>query len=176
MRPKRQDNAPFNFTDAKSERTGSMTGNERVARMVDWSFGFKVPREEAHAIKCGMRKVHVAERLMSFNQTTSWSRDFFLLFDIEVKKTNQPDSPEVQLAVWISGALLKKRVMKWNTSMPMPGIVVEGGLWRMYLFFEMGTRLVSISACPLFFPLTLNLRTSQLTRTHPTFPDHAWSV
>lgn len=152
VRPRRPNNAPIVTFDVDSDLStmARQAASDKVTRMVDWSFGYRIDPNQLRYIDRAMAMVY-EDRSMSFNQSTSWIRDFPIIFDIEVKKTHQPLDPEVQLAIWISGGLLKKRLMQWDRSMPMPGIAVEGSMWRMFLFFETGHKeLVSnLTASPL---------------------------
>lgn len=79
----------------------------------------------------------------SLNQSISFIKNNPLIMDIEIKKTIQRRDPKVQLAIWASAALLKKRIMRWDTSLPMPGVAINGHSWEYYIFFEMGKKLVS---------------------------------
>ncbi|KAM0798183.1 hypothetical protein BDR22DRAFT_398757 [Usnea florida] len=47
----------------------------------------------------------------SLNQTFLYIRNHPLILDIEIKKVVQPRDPQVQLAIWASSALLKKRII-----------------------------------------------------------------
>ena len=78
----------------------------------------------------------------SLNQSLSFIRNNPLILDIEIKKTVQPRDPQVQLAIWASAALLKKRLHQWDTTMPSPAIAINGHQWEYYIFFEMDSDLV----------------------------------
>ena len=78
----------------------------------------------------------------SLNQSLSYIKTHPLILDIELKKTSQPRDPRVQLAIWASSALLKKRIMGWDTSMPMPALAINAHIWEYYIFFEMDDDLV----------------------------------
>ena len=78
----------------------------------------------------------------TLNQSVSYTRYNPLILDIEIKKTLQLRDPELQLAIWAAAALLKKRHHKWDTSMPMPAISINGHKWEYYIFFEMNENLV----------------------------------
>ena len=78
----------------------------------------------------------------SLNQCLSYIRRYLLIVDFDIKDSVSNREQLVPLAVWESGALLKKRYHGWDTSMPMVGIKVDGHRWECYLFFEMDKALV----------------------------------
>ena len=78
----------------------------------------------------------------SLNQSLSYIKNHPLILDIGVKKPLQTRDPRVQLAIWASSALLKKRLHGWDTSMPMPAIAIDGHVWDYYIFFEQNNKLV----------------------------------
>lgn len=50
----------------------------------------------------------------------------------------QPPWEDLQLL----GALLKHQHHGWNTTMPMPGIIIDGHNWSYFLFLESSGNLV----------------------------------
>ena len=122
-------------SDAKTN-----TALENLGRMVDWCLAMNVDQEDMNIIRRWYTKIY--DNVCSLNQSLSYIRDYPLILDIEIKKTLQPRDPQVQLAIWASSALLKKRLHGWDTSMPMPAITVNGDQWEYYIFFEMGKDLV----------------------------------
>ena len=123
--------------------TKSKTASDDIGRMIDWCLGMAVDSDHQALIRKAYQKSADMER--SLNQSLSYIRNNPLILDIEIKKTFQPRDPEVQLAIWASAALLKKRHHKWDTSMPMPAIVVNGHNWHYYIFFELNEELVRCS-------------------------------
>lgn len=124
-------------SDAKTNTTA-----ENMGRMVDWCLAVNVDKDD-------MRVIHQAYardayNASSLNQSLSYIRNKPLILDIEIKKTLQPRDPQVQLAIWASAALLKKRLHGWDTSMPSPAIAIDGHHWRYYIFFEMDKSLVRV--------------------------------
>ncbi|KAM0795840.1 hypothetical protein BDR22DRAFT_919349 [Usnea florida] len=111
------------------------TPPENLGRMVDWCLGMNVDKDDMKVIQQAYSKAepHAA----SLNQSLSYIKTHPLILDIELKKTAQPRDPRVQLAIWASSALLKKRIMGWDTSMPMPALAVNAHVWEYYIFFEM---------------------------------------
>lgn len=71
----------------------------------------------------------------SLNQSVAYIRQTPLFLDIELKKTNQSRDPQVQLAIWMAGLYEKRRYYKWDTSIPMPGLIVNGSKWLFYVAF-----------------------------------------
>lgn len=154
FRPQRPDNQPIISSDTRSEKsTEAREARDNLARMVDWCFCLQVDRQDLLDILSSANDT--PDRLRSLNQTFSFLCDYPIIFEVEVKKTYQVRDPLVQLAVWASGGLLKKRAMDWDRSMPMPGITVEGHGWQMYLFFESGERLIMMG--PVEFGSTASL-------------------
>ena len=131
--------------DAQTMTSDSKTKTplEDMGRMVDWCLGMNVDHDDLKKIRQAFAKV--PDNAASLNQSVSWIRINPLILDIEIKKVIQPRDPQVQLAVWASSALLKKKLMGWDTSMPMPAIVVNGNVWDYYIFFEMDNDLVRAS-------------------------------
>ena len=108
--------------------------------MVDWCLGIRVDANDMKVIKQAFAKT--PDYATSLNQTFSSIRNHPLILDIEVKKVLQARGPQVQLAIWASSALLKKRMMSWDTSLPMPALAVYGHSWVFYIFFEVDQELV----------------------------------
>lgn len=121
--------------------------NLTTSRMVDWSLGLKLNHKETSIIDDAYSKMSDWEQ--SLNQTVTYVKDVPMFLDVEVKKLNAAVTPEVQLAVW-AGALYKKKLHHgWDTSIPMPGVVVNGHEWSLYIFFERKlSKLVSIFIIP----------------------------
>ena len=111
--------------------------------MVDWCLAMNIDAKEKKLIKQAFAKTF--DHASSLNQTFSYMKHYPLILDIEIKKVLQPRDPQVQLAIWASAALLKKRLMGWDTSLPMPAVAVNGHSWDFYIFFEMDQDLVRAS-------------------------------
>ena len=128
--------------DAQSLTSDSKTKPypESLGRMVDWCLGLNVDRADMAVIRKAF--ADIVDNAATLNQSLSYIRNTPLILDIEIKKTLQPRDPQVQLAIWASSALCKKRFMGWDTSMPMPAIAVNGHFWEFYIFFEMNKNLV----------------------------------
>ncbi|KAL8992390.1 MAG: hypothetical protein Q9188_007598, partial [Gyalolechia gomerana] len=105
-----------------------------VSKMVDWCLGLQLGWEDETIINRAFSTVR--PNMRSLNQSLSFIDMVPLFVDIEIKKTNPGRDPEVQLAIWKCAALKKMREMAWDTSMPMPGIVIEGHNWSYYIFVE----------------------------------------
>ena len=128
--------------DAQSVTSDSKTKSypESLGRMIDWCLGLNVDRADMAVIRKAF--ADIVDNAASLNQSLSYIRNTPLILNIEIKKTLQPRDSQVQLAIWASSALCKKRIMGWDTSMPMPAIAVHGHLWEFYIFFEMNKNLV----------------------------------
>ena len=146
MRPRRPgEGVPIILDEIASRSEGAASAvtteyGDAMARMVDWSVGLELDDDDEMLITNAYK--HLTANLRSINQSISYISNLPLIFDLEVKKTVQPRDPVVQIAIWASAALLKKRQHGWDTSMPSPAITVDGHTWRYYIFFELDTELV----------------------------------
>ena len=130
--------------DAQTVTSDSKTRTppENIGRMVDWCLGMNVEKDDMKIIRLAYAKAK--DNAASLNQSLSYIKLHPLILDIEIKKTLQPRDPQVQLAIWASSALIKKRIMGWDTSMPMPAITINAHAWDYYIFFEMDNDLVRV--------------------------------
>ena len=124
-------------SDAKSK-----TSSEDIGRMVDWCLAIDLEYRTMDLIQREFR--NCVDNECSLNQSLSYISNNPLILDIEIKKTLQLRDPDVQLAIWAGSALLKKRYHHWDTSMPMPAIVINGHRWDYYIFFELDNDLVCL--------------------------------
>ena len=149
MRPKRpspDESIPIDCDAQTVTSDGKVkTPSDNVGRMIDWCLALNVDGNDMEVIQQAFSKTR--DYKSSLNQTFSYIRHHPLILDIEIKKVSQPRDPQVQLAIWASAALLKKRHMGWNTSLPMPAVAINGHSWDYYIFFEMDKNLVRVSEC-----------------------------
>ena len=117
-----------------------------TSRMVDWSIVLDLTADDEDTVADAFNKI--SDNAQSLNQSLSYIKNTPLLVDIELKKTNAVPDPLVQLAIWKAGGFKKMQLHGWDTSMPMPGITVNGHLWECYIFFARGSRLVSALFSP----------------------------
>ena len=115
-----------------------------TSRMIDSVLGLQLEEEEEDVILSGFTTLKENER--SLNQALSYFPDLPIFLDIEIKQESSARDPKVQLAVWAVGGYKKRLHHKWDTSMPMPGVVISGTRWELYIFYERGSGLVS--SCP----------------------------
>ena len=120
--------------------TSQVQDPDKMGRMIDWSIALQLDFDSDDVLSEAYKKLFDYEH--SLNQSMSYIRNKPLCVDIEVKKSSTARDPEVQLAIWASAALLKKRHHNWDTSMPMPAIAVDGFNWTYFLFFELNKDLV----------------------------------
>lgn len=111
-----------------------------TSRMVDMALGLELDYEASSIVSRAFETMRDNEH--SLNQSLAYIRDTPLFLDFELKKTISNRDPEVQLGIWTAALQLKRLHHGWNTSMPMPGIVVNGHDWVYYLTFEKDDGLV----------------------------------
>ncbi|KAL8840302.1 MAG: hypothetical protein Q9170_001386 [Blastenia crenularia] len=131
-------------TESVAARTddGSDEPNQSVSKMVDWTLAIDLDDEDEDIIDRAFNKMNSGE--CSLNQSSSYIRKSALFTDFELKKPYAGGDPGVQLALWESGALLKRRWHNWDTSIPMPGVFVDGHVWHWCLFVALGKGLVML--------------------------------
>ncbi|KAL8644808.1 MAG: hypothetical protein Q9210_007062, partial [Variospora velana] len=125
-------------TDNEAETT---PGSE-ISKMIDWSLVLNLDSKDEEKIDAAFSKLNVHER--SLNQSLSYIKRSPLVVDLEIKKQQPGNSPEVQIAIWASAALKKRRWHGWDTSLPMPAITVEGHRWDWYLLMAAGKGLLML--------------------------------
>ncbi|KAL8804510.1 MAG: hypothetical protein Q9182_002518 [Xanthomendoza sp. 2 TL-2023] len=108
---------------------------DNPGRMVDWVLALVLSDEDLKLIHRAFTRCLNKE--VSLNQTLSYIANYPIFTDIEIK-TNSNRDPEVQLSIWAAAAVSKRRHHGWNTGIPIPGIVVDGHMWKWYLFFVVG--------------------------------------
>ena len=121
-----------------------------TSRMVDLSIGLDLDEDDEEIVDTAFNKM--PDNDQSLNQSLSYIKDTPLLVDIELKKSWGDCDPRVQLAVWKAGGFEKMRYHNWDTSMPMPGITVNGSEWDCFLFFVRDSDLVSALPAPFLLP------------------------
>jgi len=114
--------------------------------MIDWSLGLELAYDDNDLIELAFSNCDDYQQ--SLNQSMSYIHHFPLITDFEIKKSNSNRDPQVQLAIWATASLLKKRKHKWDRSMPMPAIAVYGHDWKYCIFFELDGDVV----CPILLP------------------------
>lgn len=121
-----------------------------MTRMVDYTFGLKLSYTEHNTTNAAFGKLPM--NLGSLNQTLDFPRFHPLFLDIELKKSLSNEDPRVQLAVWKLAWLKKMQIHGWDSEVfPVPGITIEGHVWKYYLFYKSGSNLVrptSLSGLP----------------------------
>ncbi|KAL8709049.1 MAG: hypothetical protein Q9220_006173 [cf. Caloplaca sp. 1 TL-2023] len=134
IRPTSSTGEPI-VTDKSTADTDAETSGIPIGRMIDWVLALRLDDVDNDLISDAFASVPFARR--SLNQSlTDFLRKCPNFIDFELKKEQAARDPEVQLAVWASAGLNKKKLMGWSTDLPMPGIVIDGHKWTSYLFFE----------------------------------------
>ncbi|KAL8645638.1 MAG: hypothetical protein Q9210_006598 [Variospora velana] len=149
-RPTDEESSKSKGKEAEADKSSKAKGKETEAdktwkeltttRMVDCSLGLFLEEPICDLISKAFKNLGDYEQ--SLNQSMSYIRHTPLLLDLELKKTNQARDPQVQLAIWLAAAYLKRKHHGWDSSIPMPGLVVNGHQWEFYIAFERGDGLV----------------------------------
>ena len=142
------DNTSISTGNGTGTGVGTSTGigGSVISRMVDWCLALKLSFNEKVTISQAFSTVLAGQR--SLNQSLSYIHKHPIFLDIELKKQFAARDPEVQLAIWASAGMLKRKEHGWDTSLPMPGITVYGHTWTCYLFFPQGSQLVNPNPLP----------------------------
>lgn len=119
---------------------GEAPGGIAVPKMIDWSLALDLKYNDESKIDAAFKTLRLNEG--SLNQSLAFIKRSPLFLDIEVKKQQPENDPEVQIAIWASAALKKRWRHAWDTSIPMPAIIIEGHVWKWYIFMAQGEGLV----------------------------------
>lgn len=106
-----------------------------TTRIVDLCLGLEPQQIGIDRITRAWRDKDVGGSLKSLNQTNSYAKHCPFFCDAELKKVNQPRDPLVQLAMWQAAAYQKRRMEGWDQAIPMPGLVITGDRWLLYIGF-----------------------------------------
>ena len=145
-RPQMKNGQPLPYeTESVGGYTTTSNGEQglTMARMIDWCLGFITSKENRDIIRQAYASCLLDEDDCSLNQSRAFIKAWSLFVDFEIKKVLSVRDPLVQLAIWNSATLIKKRRHGWDTTFPVPAIAVNGPSWDLYLFFEMNGDLVS---------------------------------
>ncbi|KAL8648726.1 MAG: hypothetical protein Q9210_004814 [Variospora velana] len=120
--------------DPSTEKNTSDKGSDpkSVRKMIDWCLALALGYKDEGILEKAFGTIDANE--CSVNQSLSYIRHSPIFLDIEMKRKQPATDPEVELAIWASGALLKKLHHGWDTTLPMPAITIEGHLWSWYMF------------------------------------------
>lgn len=118
---------------------GGEEPNQTMTKMVDWALTLELDPEDEDIVNRAFNTLSPNE--CSLNQCLSYIRKSAIFTNLEIKKQAGSD-PELQLALWESAALKKKRWHGWDMSLPLPGIYVEGHVWHWCLFVALRDGLV----------------------------------
>ncbi|KAL8945275.1 MAG: hypothetical protein Q9211_000193 [Gyalolechia sp. 1 TL-2023] len=117
------------ITDSSAEEDSNLKG---VKKMVDWCLALALGYKDEDILEKAFTTIHANE--CSVNQSLSYIRRSPIFLDVELKKKQPATDPEVELAIWASGALQKKVHHGWDPTLPMPAITIEGHIWSWYMF------------------------------------------
>ncbi|KAI4242961.1 MAG: hypothetical protein LQ352_007138 [Teloschistes flavicans] len=130
-----------------SQDASTITGTEggkdsTISKMVDWVMALTLSWKDQDYIQDAFSTI-VEVNMHSVNQTRGFAHLSPMWLYLELKKHYQAIDPRIQLAVFATAGISKRRIMGWDTSFPTPGITVDGHQWRLYIFFEMNGKIVS---------------------------------
>ena len=126
------------FKDEPSGITfGDLIGSDTTEKRIDYACGLRLD----FAAEEILRDQEYAGKATGYHSTNQMDNSspyakLPLFLSIELKRPRTLQDPCVQLAVWEASGFVKKGIMGWDTSMPVPGITVEGHEWDLYLFFK----------------------------------------
>ena len=123
--------------------TGSTAENDTstTSRMIDLQLGLLLDNCDTKILSRAF--ANMKDNDQSVNQSTSFIRTVPAIVDFELKKIATNRIPEVQLAIWHAGLYSKRKRHNWDTSMPIPGVTINGYDWQFYITFERDGGLVS---------------------------------
>ena len=108
FRPTMPNGAPLALEGDSDIASGSSVAQElrSLTRMVDWCLGLQLGYDDAQLVRSAFGMVRLNET--SLNQTVAFIKQCPLFLDIEIRRTQINQNPEVQLAIWAAGALRKR--------------------------------------------------------------------
>ncbi|KAL9607603.1 MAG: hypothetical protein Q9167_007498 [Letrouitia subvulpina] len=116
-----------------SEKSGQ-EDSVLLSRFVDWLLALALDDSELELICKAYQYQNLWGR--SLNQTVGPTANCPIFLDIEVKKTHTVRDSRIQLAIWETAAIKKRKLQGWSTSFPIPAITVDGHQWTLYIFYE----------------------------------------
>ncbi|KAG8526430.1 uncharacterized protein KY384_000023 [Bacidia gigantensis] len=140
MRPIRPNGQIFTDYDVEGQslvtKSSVDTNGElkSMGKMIDWMLGLVLKSDEHALLQRAYRNLR-DHKARAISQSLSYIKDCPAICDIEIKKEQDPRDPLVQSAIWASAALKKKKSFEWDTTLPMPAILIDGHEWRWCLFF-----------------------------------------
>ncbi|KAL8920428.1 MAG: hypothetical protein Q9172_004500 [Xanthocarpia lactea] len=140
--------------ETKSKVSAADETEMTTTRMVDVALGLDLSTEDRKSVTDGWAKRGITDYAWSLNQSLSYIKMNPLFLDMELKKANQTRDPLVQLGMWMAGLFEKRRHHGWDQSVPMPGLVIDGPQWSLYIGYARGDGVVMMACDPLRFGST----------------------
>ncbi|KAG8526416.1 uncharacterized protein KY384_000009 [Bacidia gigantensis] len=129
--------------DGAASETPSEREDRALSKMIDWCLTLSLQPAESAELESLFSTLSHYE--CSVNQTTSYLQECPIFTDVEMKKANMPD-PRIQLAVWASAGLKKRRCHGYQIMLGPIDLGSTGsrrGIWelahKMHLLIEWGT-------------------------------------
>ncbi|KAL9044779.1 MAG: hypothetical protein Q9214_002108, partial [Letrouitia sp. 1 TL-2023] len=118
-----------------SDKNSGQEDSILLSRYVDWLLALTLDHSELRLIHKAYQYHTLWSR--SLNQTVGPTANCPIFLDIEVKKTHTVRDSRIQLAIWETAAIKKRKLHGWSTSFPIPAITVDGHQWTLYIFYEL---------------------------------------
>ncbi|KAL8856241.1 MAG: hypothetical protein Q9178_007158 [Gyalolechia marmorata] len=140
--------------ETKSKVSAADETEMTTTRMVDVALGLDLSIEDRKSVTNGWAKRGITDYAWSLNQSLSYIKMNPLFLDMELKKADQTRDPLVQLGMWMAGLFEKRRHHGWDQSVPMPGLVIDGPQWSLYIGYARDDGVVMMACEPLRFGST----------------------
>ncbi|KAK0510854.1 hypothetical protein JMJ35_006406 [Cladonia borealis] len=128
--------------DEAQSSAGSATENDAstTSRMIDLQLGLLLDDCDMEILIQAFATMNDHDQ--SINQSNSFISSVPAIVDFELKKTTSTRTPEVQLAIWHAALHSKRQRHNWDTSMPIPGVTINGYDWQFFITFERDGHLI----------------------------------
>jgi hypothetical protein len=102
-------------------------------RQIDLIMGLGLSSSDLQKLEAGYYRASV----LGINQTGDAFPRFTPIFlNVEVKRPQSSIDPLVQLAVWVAAEFKKRAIERWDRSMPVMAVTIDGHIWNLYIVYE----------------------------------------
>ncbi|KAI4129620.1 MAG: hypothetical protein LQ341_006546 [Variospora aurantia] len=113
--------------------TSIVDGFKDANKKVDYALALELTHEERITLQSDVTEYRVPGGA-SINQTQGWTAFKPMFTCTEVKVDG--DDPMIQLAVWVSAEVEKRRQEGYATDLPFPAIAVDGDHWDLWIAYS----------------------------------------